>query len=77
MGNRVDETIPIIDLSALQGNYDEIAEKDFKTVAQAFGTAMSSVGFVYIKNHGVEMNKVSEILRIRQIWDWEHFHILF
>jgi len=61
MRNRADETIPVVDFSALEGKYEDLSRTDFANVVQDFGGAMTSVGFVYIKNHGVDMAKVSPI----------------
>lgn len=58
MGSRIDEIIPIVDFAPISGKYEDLSRSAFEKVAQEFGSAMTSVGFVYVKNHQVDIKKV-------------------
>lgn len=57
------ETIPIIDLSAISGDYEALRNNKevFKIISKEFGKAMNSIGFAYIINHGIDMAMVIKI----------------
>lgn len=61
VASNVANNIPIIDLNKISGEYDFIRDdsKNFENLSQEFGSAMNSIGFAYIKNHGIDMNIVS------------------
>lgn len=51
-------TIPLIDCSAIAGDFNKICEKDFDAVTKAFGAAMTGIGMCNLINHGLDMKKV-------------------
>lgn len=50
--------IAVVDLSSLSGKYEELGSESFDKFAEEFGDAMSTIGFAYVVNHGVDMKKV-------------------
>lgn len=57
-------TIPLIDCSAIAGDFAKICDKDFDAVTQKFGAAMTGVGMCNVINHGVDMKKIETIYEV-------------
>lgn len=53
--------IAILDLSIVSGKYEDLDDSAFDKLATEFGKAMSTIGFAYVLNHGVDMSKVFRI----------------
>ncbi|XP_071115189.1 uncharacterized protein [Haliotis cracherodii] len=65
----MEDTVPIIDFSAygLQiTNKESVADSDLETLAANVYHALSTVGFLYIKNHGLPQEKIDEFFRINK-----------
>lgn len=43
-------------------NLDEPSKDTKERIAQELDAALSTMGFVYIKNHGISLNKVTEYI---------------
>jgi isopenicillin N synthase-like dioxygenase len=52
------DSVPVVDLSKIQGCFEEISSIDYQTVATKLGNAMSGIGFAYLINHGIDLLKV-------------------
>ncbi|OXA51656.1 2-oxoglutarate-Fe(II) type oxidoreductase ppzD [Folsomia candida] len=56
--------IPILDCSKISGSYDGVSDSDgFEEFAKQLGDGMSSIGFVYLTNHGVHHSIIDVVLR--------------
>ncbi len=53
--------IAVLDLSSLSGKYEELDESVFQSFSQQSGNAMHTIGFSYLVNHGIDMDKIEEI----------------
>lgn len=85
MGSLGDSTIPVVDLSPLAGKYEDLNDAVFGQLVEKVGQAFNEVGFVYIVNHGVDMDKVGFLFFLIRIlfYTWkninfqiEHIHKL-
>lgn len=52
------DTIPIVDFGPLEGAADDPSCEALYRLADEMYQAFSTVGFVYIKNHGISQEKV-------------------
>ena len=62
------DEIPVVDFSALSlENKDPFSEisKDIEELADQVYQAFSTIGFVYLKNHGIPQEVVSELSFLR------------
>ena len=62
------DEIPVLDFSALSlENKDPFSEisKDIEELADQVYQAFSTIGFVYLKNHGIPQEVVSELSFLR------------
>ncbi|XP_021958689.2 UPF0676 protein C1494.01 [Folsomia candida] len=64
MGSLGDSTIPVVDLSPLAGKYEDLNDAVFGQLVEKVGQAFNEVGFVYIVNHGVDMDKIEHIHKL-------------
>jgi len=56
--------IPIVDMKDLGlGNSGKPSNENLKQVSKELDAAFSSVGFVYLKNHGLSQNVVDGVLK--------------
>lgn len=60
-------TIPVVDFSLISDSQDPSQANDESTVAQAVYKALSTIGFVYLVNHGVPTKVVRQIRRISKL----------
>ena len=67
MANNFD--IPIINFTKLNLNIreEDICQKDVEDLADQVYSALSTVGFLYLENHGLQESKVG-ILIIENLW---------
>jgi len=54
------ENIPIVDCGPIHGSIDKIGDENFKKFAQEIGNSLSGIGFVYLKNHELDLAKVND-----------------
>lgn len=52
------EDIPIIDIASL------VNDSDIESVAKKLRFACENIGFIYIKNHGVEQKLIDDLFKI-------------
>lgn len=52
------DTIPIVDFGPSEGAADDPSSEALNRLADEIYQAFSTVGFVYIKNHGISQEKV-------------------
>ncbi|XP_046549417.1 2-oxoglutarate-dependent dioxygenase htyE-like [Haliotis rubra] len=61
------EEVPVIDFAAYRlqiTDPESVPDSDLKTVADSFYEALSTVGFCYIKNHGLSQDKIDDYFRV-------------
>jgi len=58
------EKIPIIDCSKINGPLENIKKEDLKSFADEFGTALNGIGFAYLINHGVDLDKIEKVYEV-------------
>ncbi|XP_078359477.1 uncharacterized protein LOC144643951 [Oculina patagonica] len=58
------ETIPVVDFGPLKETTDDRSSEALKRVADEVYQAFSTVGFVYIKNHGISQEKIDGIFKL-------------
>ena len=53
-------TLPIIDFAPynIDVNESDVTTDDFASLADKLYTAFTTIGFVYLKNHGIRADKV-------------------
>lgn len=67
LGMSEEQSIPLIDFDKfLNGSHD-----DRKDVASAIDAAFRSVGFIYLRNHGIDGDKIDHCFR------WVSLYFLF
>ncbi|KAI4878391.1 hypothetical protein NFI96_018275, partial [Prochilodus magdalenae] len=58
------DTIPIIDFDAYKLGVNEISKKKLQELCDEVKTAFTEVGFVYLKNTGIDQNDVDRVMDI-------------
>ena len=60
-GKKPIEEVPVVDFNAysLGVRKKEVNEQDYKKLAVDLHAAFSTIGFVYLKNHGIPQEHVS------------------
>ena len=58
--------IPVVDFACLNcyGESKEANADEVKKLAKEMNNAFASIGFVYIKNHGIPANEVRSIIKL-------------
>ncbi|XP_071114329.1 uncharacterized protein [Haliotis cracherodii] len=61
------DKVPVIDFAAYRlqiSDPESVSDSDLETLADSFYNALSTVGFCYIKNHGLSQDKVDDFFRV-------------
>ena len=59
------KALPVVDIGSVRLGLDDLQENDVQQVAEQLMKAFTTVGFVYLTNHGVDQAMVGEIFLLK------------